>query len=56
MATNKKITIELSDANAWNVDHVAAVLKTTKSSLVSSCLKGSTNLMAHKSGESFSSR
>ena len=43
MATNRKITLELSDANAWNVDHVAAVLNTTKSNVISLCLKGSTN-------------
>lgn len=42
MAT-KKITIELSDANAWTLDNVAKVLNTTKSELISLCLKGSTN-------------
>ena len=38
MAT-KKITIELSDANAWMLDNVAKVLNTTKSELISLCLK-----------------
>ena len=48
MAT-KTITLELSDANAWMLDNVAAVLKTSKSELLSLCLKGSTNLTSPKS-------
>ena len=42
MAT-KTITLELSDANAWTLDNVAAVLKKSKSEILSLCLKGSTN-------------
>ena len=42
MAT-KNITIELSDANAWALDNVAAVLNKSKNEVLSLCLKGSTN-------------
>lgn len=40
---NKTITITLSDANAWELELVSTILKKSKSEIISSCLKGSTN-------------
>ena len=53
---NKRITITLSEANAWEAKLVSEVLKKPLSEIVSSCLKGSTNLAASKSNKVFYSR
>lgn len=45
---SKKITIILSESNAWELKIVAAVLKRPVSEIVSFCLAGSTNLEKYK--------
>lgn len=43
--STERITIELTDANAFMVKNLAAVLKKPKSEVISFCLRGSTNPM-----------
>ena len=45
---SKKITIVLSESNAWELKIVAAILKRPVSEIVSFCLMGSTNLKRGK--------
>lgn len=46
---SKNITITLSDANAWELELVSAILGKPKSEIVYFCLKGSTNPKADNS-------
>lgn len=53
---SKKITIVLSESNAWELKIVAAILKRPVSEIVSFCLMGSTDLKRGKNQGLFFTR
>lgn len=50
---NKRTTITLTDANAWQAKIVSAILGKSVAEVVSSCLKGSTNPDANSNSKAF---
>ena len=48
MASKKRITLTLSNANAAELEIVSSVLKKPITEIISSCLRGSTNPKGRK--------